>query len=415
MTDLQEKSNQLTGRNGQQRVGREPENQETAITTTPPSIIVETTPHQNVDVILRNQRAIQDLKTSMTYGVHYGPPYKNSKKDTLLKPGAEWTQKLFGIRPQFEVLDRIIEPNFDDLSKSWILFRYRCQMIEVKTNAVVGEAIGSCNSLEDKYHWRNGKLTCPHCGNETLIISKRNSQAYWCNTYNGGCGKETPLNAPEITSQQVGKVPNPNPMDLLNTLDKIAQKRAYVSAVLNATAASSIFAPGDDADDIDIIDVSYTEAPDSSTPPAEKPVEKPIAPTPDTPPQLIESRLIDFIGFMYPDDNDKFHRKGTIKALREDKVITPQTSYFDATWQILLRRAFKDYLLDESKVIEALATSAGDETIGDIQGWHKRFDDPKAAWEAAWQAVQDYYATNSPPATAKTGKTDKATDEKVPF
>lgn len=360
----------------------------------PKEITVHSSPKQGVDIIRLNQHAIQELKKSMTYGVHYGPPYPGSDKDTLLKPGAEWAQKLFGIKPHFEELDKIIQPNFDDLSKSWVLFRYRCQMIEVASGLIIGEAIGLCHSLEDKHHWRNGKLKCPHCGQETLIISKRNQSVYWCNNYKGGCGKETPKSAPEITSQSVGKTVHSNPMDLANTLDKTAQKRAFVSAVLNATAASSIFAPGDDAiDDIDIsdiVDAEFTEVnetPDTS--PAEKPADKPEPKqeaTEEKPaglPKAYVDSLVDAIAYMYPDDKDGFHRRGTIKNLFEEGLLAEDTPGYRKLELITEHRAFKDLLMDQAMIYKALTVHLDNgETIDDWRGWYTAQKTMQEAWEA---------------------------------
>lgn len=420
MTQVDELNKQLTGHDGNaRRVNIRPEAEPEE---EPKALTVHTSPRQDVDIILLNQSAIQQLKKSMTYGVHYGPPYKNSKKDTLLKPGAEWAQKLFGIRPQYEEIEAIIQPNFDDLAKSWISFRYRCQMVEIATGNIVGEAIGTCHSLEDKYHWRNGQLQCPHCGQETLIVSKRNQSVYWCNTYNGGCGKETPKNAPEITSQQIGKVPNANPMDLANTLDKIAQKRAYVSAVLNATAASSIFAPGDDAiDDIDVSDIieaEYTEAPTSPTPPTTTP--KPESkPEPEAPTNLEENikQIAKWASFMYDHPN---HADNSVKKMFENGELSTEDTITATLWKIFEHRIkSKPYNLTVPEVCEILTkeriANGSNVPVGSLSQYAK----DGGTRESAWEAVVAYHENaNRPPAKAKaeTAETPPPVGENdVPF
>lgn len=240
--------------------------------------IVVAMPRQDIEIVKEQLNVILNIKTAMLHSVHFGEPYPGSKKETLLKPGAEWLQRQFGMRPRFTGLDERVEPNFDDLAKSWVMFRYRCEMIDIETGQVVGEAIGSCNSLEDKYHWRNGSLQCPHCGKETLMISKRNPNAWWCNTYRGGCGNEYSKTDPAIAGQDTSKTIHPNPLDLLNTIDKMAQKRAMVSAVLNATGASAYFAPGDEAVtdlyDTNVIEGDFTEVPEEPGKVESKPAAK---------------------------------------------------------------------------------------------------------------------------------------------
>lgn len=217
-------------------------------------------------LVLRQANELFHLKRSMKPGIHYGPPYPGSKKETLLKPGAEMVARRFGIRPAYHALEARSEPDFDRPERSFVMYRYSCDVVDIETGTIVGNAIGSCNSMEDKYRWRTTNLACPDCGAEALIISKRNSSEYWCNTYKEGCGHAFPLADPRITSQEPGKVINPNPMDLANTIDKMAQKRAFVSAVILATGASQYFAPGDEAvhdlyiepDDENVIDGEYS-------------------------------------------------------------------------------------------------------------------------------------------------------------
>ena len=46
---------------------------------------------------------------------------------------------------------------------------------------------------------------------------------------------------PSITKQEVGRIVNDNPADQVNTIDKMAQKRALVAATLIAVNASEFF------------------------------------------------------------------------------------------------------------------------------------------------------------------------------
>lgn len=239
--------------------------------------IVVATPKQPTRILLVQQNAILEMKRLFKRDVHFGPPYPGSKKDTLLKPGAELLARRFGIYPHYEAVKEILTINPSNLDDAVIVYIYRCQMIDIATSVVVGEAIGACSSLEDKYHYRSEKTKCPSCGAEALIKSKKDSSKWWCNTYKEGCGKEFALNDPAIINQVVGKIVNPNPLNELNTVIKMAQKRAMVSAVIVATGASAYFTPGDaevtdayaapvDDDDTNTIDTEWediTDVPDS--------------------------------------------------------------------------------------------------------------------------------------------------------
>ncbi len=80
---------------------------------------------------------------------------------------------------------------------------------------------------------------CPGCGAEAIIFTKKDN--WWCAGFKGGCGKGFKKDDPAITSQEVGRKPNPEIFDQVNTLLKMAQKRAHVSATINATSASEFF------------------------------------------------------------------------------------------------------------------------------------------------------------------------------
>lgn len=229
--------------------------------------IVVATPKQSTDLLLQQANMVLQMKRLFKRDVHYGPPYPGSKKDTLLKPGAELLARRFGIYPHYELVKEVLQINPANLSESVIIYIYRCQMIDISSGVVVGEAIGACSSLEDKYRQRNDKLKCPNCGKDVLTKTSRNPNQYWCNKYKDGCGENFDVNDPAITGQEVGKVLNPNPLNELNTVIKMAQKRSMLSAVIVATSASSYFAPGDaevndayavnDDDDGDILEADF--------------------------------------------------------------------------------------------------------------------------------------------------------------
>lgn len=134
------------------------------------------------DVKNQVQRIQEVMAAVMTEGEHYGKIPGCGPKPTLLKAGAEKLASTFRLAPDYPPQD-VIATETDD----FISYRVRCALSHILTGQFVGAGVGACNSRERKY---------------------RNNQ----------------------------------PWDIQNTLIKMACKRALVAAVLNATAASDIFA-----------------------------------------------------------------------------------------------------------------------------------------------------------------------------
>lgn len=195
-------------------------------------------------VIAQVQKIQQVMQKVMKADEHYGV-VPGTHKPTLLKPGAEKLAFTFRLDPQYEVLATSVQ------REDFISYAIRCTLYHIPTGDRIASGMGSCNSREAKYRYREGKRKCPNCDQETIIKGKEEFGGGWiCFTKKGGCGAKWPDEAPEITSQKVGQVENENPWDLDNTLLKMASKRALVAAVLNGTAASDIFTQ--DLEDMEI-------------------------------------------------------------------------------------------------------------------------------------------------------------------
>ena len=191
----------------------------------------------------------------MVKGADYGA-VPGTDKPTLLKPGAEKLTTFFGLAPVF-VSERIVEEFGDDGREPLFFYRYRCELY--RNGVLVGSGIGSCNSRESKYRYRNAARICPHCGKPAIIKGQEQYGGGWvCFKKKDGCGAKFADNDPAIVNQQMGKVPNPDVADLVNTIDKMAQKRALIAAVLIAVNASEFFTQ--DVEDM-VIDAEYTIAP----------------------------------------------------------------------------------------------------------------------------------------------------------
>jgi hypothetical protein len=176
------------------------------------------------------------IKSQMDEGEDYGT-IPGTVKPTLLKPGAEKLCNIFGFAPRFEEVDKV--EHWDD--PGFFYYSYKCSLVNKRTGQVEAECTASCNSKEDKYRWRLREKECPQCGQPAIIKSKFEDAGWYCFPKKGGCGAKFDDGDPQIEEQEVGRVENSDPYSLVNTIQKMAQKRALIGAVLIATRASGIF------------------------------------------------------------------------------------------------------------------------------------------------------------------------------
>jgi hypothetical protein len=115
---------------------------------------------------------------------------------------------------------------------------------------VVAQGYGEANSWEPRYRYIESKRACPSCGHEGLIKGKIDGKLrgkWWCSQRDGGCNATFEAADPKITEQVTGKVDNPDPYGLANTLVKMGEKRAHVDVVLRATGTSGFFSQDEDS------------------------------------------------------------------------------------------------------------------------------------------------------------------------
>lgn len=206
-------------------------------------------PIMSMEVALARRYAIIEFtKQIMVQDQDFGT-IPGTNKPTLLKPGAEKLCNFFGLEPEFTPI--IEDADWTGALHNGEMFyyvRYRCRLLRQERVLGVGE--GSCNSWESKYRWRQGSRKCPQCGQESIIAGKAEYGGGWlCYKKKSGCGQKFETNDPAITGQVVGRVPNPDVADVVNTIQKMAQKRALVAATLIATSASEFFTQDLDDDD----------------------------------------------------------------------------------------------------------------------------------------------------------------------
>jgi hypothetical protein len=182
---------------------------------------------QQVDLIQ------QVMKAVMREGEHYGV-IPGCNKPSLLQPGAQKLSVTFRLAPRFTI-ERKEHPN------GHLTFYVACDLC-FQSGRFAGQGVGNCSTLESKYRYRNAGRKCPICGKETIIKGQEQYGGGWlCYSKKGGCGTKWADGAEVIESQPLGKVENENIADTYNTVEKMAKKRAFVDAVLTATAASDIF------------------------------------------------------------------------------------------------------------------------------------------------------------------------------
>lgn len=122
-----------------------------------------------------------------------------TKKRCLLKPGAEKLLRLFNLGVRFKQVEKEL-----DKVNNIALYTYKAEIYVLKSGLVVAECDATANSQEVKYKERTEWRTNSSGQRESTKV-------------------ETPI------------------FDVINTLQKMAQKRALIGAVLLATGASEFF------------------------------------------------------------------------------------------------------------------------------------------------------------------------------
>jgi hypothetical protein len=201
------------------------------------------------------------MRECMEEGKDYGKVPGCGEKPGLFQPGAQKLSMMFQLNP--EVKDEVISdyPNFHR--------GYRL-VVRVTNGPKFADGVGECSTMESKYRFRNGSLVCPECGKESVLKSKNPGEGWFCWSKKGGCGAKFATDDESISKQNVGKVENENPADHWNTCRKMAFKRAFVHAIINATNTSELWSQ----DLEDLAGNGVVAAPERSeapkTPPAPK-------------------------------------------------------------------------------------------------------------------------------------------------
>lgn len=122
---------------------------------------------EQINKISTFQRLVnQVLVENHDYGVIPG-----TSKPTLLKPGAEKIQMLLGVSSEYDIIEHI-----QDFEKGLFSFTVKCKIF--KNGFKITEGLGHCNSLEPKFHKkRNGELqNANEKVNTILKMAKKRAQ-----------------------------------------------------------------------------------------------------------------------------------------------------------------------------------------------------------------------------------------------
>lgn len=176
------------------------------------------------------------VKKQMVEGTDYGV-IPGTAKPTLLKPGAEKLTSLFRCVAKFDVAQQI-----EDWDRPLFHYSFKCSIVSLDTGEVIAEGVGSANSREGRYRWRNGERRCPDCGKATIIKGKAEyGGGYICFAKKGGCGAKFDDHDESITGQEIGRVENDDVCTLVNTIMKMAKKRALVDGAIALARCSDLF------------------------------------------------------------------------------------------------------------------------------------------------------------------------------
>jgi hypothetical protein len=181
----------------------------------------------DVETLVRELNAVRafqiQVKKLLIEGHDFGV-IPGTEKPTLFQPGAEKMDKILHLADTYEVIEKT-----EDWSKPFFYYMIRCRLCIIGTDVQVAEGLGSCNSYEDRYRWRwvfQSQLPQDLQGDE----GKPERDRMVIRTINTSNGKAKQY-----------RTENDNIFSLVNTLLKMARKRAHIAASLSAGRLSDVF------------------------------------------------------------------------------------------------------------------------------------------------------------------------------
>lgn len=155
---------------------------------------------RDVEALNNTRKLIADyVKANLVRDQDYGI-IPGCDKDSLYKPGAQKLRMLFGLGIKIEIVK---DNTLIERENNFCMFTYRASVFNLRNDVVIASCEGSCNSQEKKYRERS----------EWREVN----------------GKKVKVTVPAQA------------FDQLNTIMKMAQKRAIVGATIEATGVSDYF------------------------------------------------------------------------------------------------------------------------------------------------------------------------------
>lgn len=165
-----------------------------------------------IDSIASTMAKIQQMQNVVQKTLKKGHDFgevPGTSKPTLLKPGGEKICMLFGLNPEYEFLQTT-----EDYDKEFFSYNIRCTLF--RNGQPVAQGVGSCNSKEKKYRYINvDKVPDGYIGPVEEFKNNYGFTKY--------------------------KINNPDICSLVNTILKMAKKRAFIDAVLQVASLSEVF------------------------------------------------------------------------------------------------------------------------------------------------------------------------------
>lgn len=145
---------------------------------------------------------------------HY---FEISNQKSLNQDGARVLGRAFNVSPQFFLENSTVV----DWSKPLFSFDYRCELYSRTTGIFIGSGVGNCNSLEEKYRYRWVE--------ESKLPNKYSKEDF-----------DPATEIRDYYGKIQYRIENDDIFSIINTMKKIAKKRAYVDGISTITGASSI-------------------------------------------------------------------------------------------------------------------------------------------------------------------------------
>ncbi len=204
----------------------------------------------------------------MREGTDYGVIPGTNDKPTLFLPGMEKLMRALNVTPQY-ILIHVIR----DYDKPLFHYEYECTLVDAETGFPVpgGRAIGLATSAEAKWGWRWVTLhrVPPNLDPSKLVMrggkafefqfaiekaettGKYGKPADYWQTFRDAIANNEAFFVEKETKRGMSpgyeidmteyRIPNDAVYDQINTICKIAQKRALASAIKGATNSSELF------------------------------------------------------------------------------------------------------------------------------------------------------------------------------